>query len=672
MKSILKFIPVFIVSLLLGIPLKAQTIQHVIQQGMTFYELKEYDNGIQSFEQALQFPNPPRDVYTYLTSSYLLNGDPSVAVEAAEKGLGEYPDFLRLKVMKGEALIQMDAEKAIPIFEEIHQTISDSGSEQVDGIQKKSIRHYLGQLYQQTAANAFQEEKLLRAEEYFYKSREFVPDNLSNHNNLAYVLIQQDKWDEAEEVLDNGLNQYPNAENLLLMKAQVFEEMGDSEGMVNILERLYEVDPENVERAILYGKALLKNNQSEKANLFFQKMMSERPRERMLYKALKEINRQRFNQSGLLEVLRMEKEQFPDDRKLLEEYGIELITAQKYDDASAYFDSLATTFNEVIYAQLSARSLLYDDQFEFAENEYRKQLERWPENPILLADFGRILKKNKKFDEAKDVLNKFLSNQNNYKIRIEYAELLEDFSVKEKVLKPLNQTVYAGWANWMLLKDQQLGTITEKSVYLEALIDFIELYESRQQLTQEEVQYGLNHLRTKQPPIFQTAAELQEISEELEEMLFTISKRLSFEDALEVLETGLAEFEESALLHHQKGLLFHQHDKPEPALESFEHAAQIEGTSEETHLYLGHIYAGLNRFVDAVLSFERVLTLNNRNEEAYRSLIRLHQKNGKLDQLCARWAQRYNHQKQNRVLREFLIDALHRADQLEKAKALMD
>jgi len=265
-----------------------------------------------------------------------------------------------------------------------------------------------------------------------------------------------------------------------------------------------------------------------------------------------------------------------------------------------------------------------------------------------------------------------LSNQNNYKIRIEYAELLEDFSVKEKVLKPLNQTVYAGWANWMLLKDQQLGTITEKSVYLEALIDFIELYESRQQLTQEEVQYGLNHLRTKQPPIFQTAAELQEISEELEEMLFTISKRLSFEDALEVLETGLAEFEESALLHHQKGLLFHQHDKPEPALESFEHAAQIEGTSEETHLYLGHIYAGLNRFVDAVLSFERVLTLNNRNEEAYRSLIRLHQKNGELDQLCSRWLGRYNHQKENPVLREFLIDALHRANQFEEARALLD
>ncbi|NBC64792.1 MAG: tetratricopeptide repeat protein [Bacteroidetes bacterium] len=672
MKSILTFISFFILLLLIASPLKGQTIQHVIQQGMTFYELKEYENAIHSFEQALQFPNPPRDVYTYLTSSYLLNGDPSGAVESAEKGLDEHPDFLRLKVMKGEALIQTDTEKAIPVFEEIYQTISDSGNEQVDGVQNKSIRYYLAQLYQQAAANAFQQEKLLRAEEYFYKAREFNPDSLSNHNNLAYVLIQQEKWDEAENVLDTGLEQFPDAENLLFMKAQIFEKKGESEGMANILEALYKVDPENMERAILYGKALLKNNQADKANLFFQKMMSEHPKERMLYQSLKEINRQRFNQSGLLEVLRMEKEQFPDDRKLLEEYGMELLTAQKYDEASAYFDSLATTFDEVAYAQLSARSLLYDDQFELAEQEYRKQLKRWPDSPLLLADFGRILKKNEKFDEAKDLFERYLSNQDNDKIRIEYAELLNDFSGKEKVLKPLNQTIYSGWADWILLKDQQSENISEKSVYSKVLIDFIELYESRQQLTQEEVQYGLNHLRTKQPPIFQAATELKEISNELEEMLSIISKMLSFEDALEVLETGLVEFEESALLHHQKGLLFYQHDKLERALASFEEAAQIEATSEETHLYLGHLYSEFNRFEEAVLSYERVLTLNNGHEEAYRSLIKIHQKHGELDQLCSRWLGRYHHQKQNSVLREFLIDALHRANKFEEARALLD
>jgi len=672
MKSTLKSISVFILILLLGSPLKGQDIQHVIQQGLTFYELKEYENAIHSFEQALQYPNPPRDVYTYVTSSYLLNGDPSGALKSVDEGLDEHPEFLRLKVMKGEALIQMDIEKAIPVFEEIHQTISDSGEEQVDGVQKKVIRHYLGQLYQQVAANAFQDEKLVQSEQYFFKAREFNPDSLSIQNNLAYVLIRQEKWNEAEKVLDTGLEQFPDAENLLFMKAQVYEKEEDAEGMVNTLETLYKVDTENMERAVLYGKALLKNNQSDKANLFFQKMIREHPKERMLYQALKEMNRQRFNQSGLLEVLKMEKEQFPDDRELLEEYGTELITAQKYEEANAFFDSLATVYNDVNYAQLSARSLLYDDQFEPAETEYRKQLERWPNDPLLMPDFGQILKKNEKFDEAKDVFRRYLLNYENSKVRIEYVELLDGFSEKEDLLKPLDQTIYKGWADWILLKDQESEEIIEKSVYSRVLIDLIELYESRQELTQKEVQFGLNHLRTKQPPIFQAATELKEISSELKNMLAVISNRLSFDEALDVLQTGLYKFEESALLHHQKGLLFYRHKKPKLALESFKQAAQIRGDDEETHLYLGHIYAEFDHFEDAALSYERVLTLNDQHEEAYRALIRLHQKYGRLDVLCARWLQRYNHQKQNPVLREFLIDALHRANQFEEARALLE
>lgn len=672
MKSTLKFISFFILFLLIGSPLRGQALQHTIQQGMTFYELKEYENAIHTFEQALQYPYTPRDVYTYLASSYLLNGDSAGAIRSAKEGLEMNPNFLRLKVMKGEALIQTDIKKAIPIFEDIYQAISDSGSDQVDGVQKKVISNYLGQLYRQLAANTFQNDELEHSEDFFYKARKFNPDSLSNHNNLAYVLIKQEKWDEAEQVLDEGLRRFPDAENLLFMKAQVFEKADDSEQLTETLEALYSADPENMERAVLYGKALLKNNQSDKANLFFQKMINEHPEERILYQALKEMNRQRFNQSGLLEVLRLEKEQFPNDQELLEEYGMELITARKYEEASSYFDSLSTTFNEVAYAQLSARALLYDDQFLMAETKYRKQLERWSDHPSLLADFGRILKKNEKFDEAKDVFKRYLSSQESNKLRIDYAELLDDSSEKQEVLKPLHQTIYAGWADWILLKNAQADNITDKSLYSQALIDFIELYESRQQSTQEEVQYGLNHLRTKQPPIFQASTELKEISDELKEMLSMISRRLSFEDALEVLETGLEEFDESAILHHQKGLLFYRHEKPEQALQSFEFAAKIEGKNEETHLNLGHIYSVFNRFEEAALSYERVLTLNDKNKVAYRSLIRLHQKNGELDQLCARWAQRYNHQKQNRVLREFLIDALHRADQLEKARALLD
>ncbi|WP_234567708.1 hypothetical protein [Rhodohalobacter sp. 614A] len=652
--------------------IEAQTLQHSIQQGMTFYELKEYENAIQSFEQSLLFQNPPRDVYTYLTSSYLLIQQPEKAVEIASEGLEEYPDFLRLKVMKGEALIHIDVDEAIVLFQEVDQTIDESQHSEIDGITSDIIQKYLGQLYQRAAALAFQNEELEVSSDYYYKAREIHSDSLSIHNNLAYILIQQEKWDDAEEAVNVGIEQFPEAENLLLMKAQIAERNEDSEQMVNSLESLYRSEPVNMDRAILYGKALLKNNEAEKANLFFQQMINDHPKERSLYRALVDINRQRFNQAGLLQVLEMEKEQFPNDRDLLEEYGTELITAQKYEMASTYFDSLAVEYDEVAYAGLSARAWLYDREYEAAEEIYRKQLDRWPDDSTLLADFGRVLNENGKHEKAKEIFRKFLEENENSQIRIEYARLLDKDVEKEEVLEPLKDTIYQGWAEWILLKDQQKGSSAGKSAYTNTLNGMIELYESRQEVTQEEVQFGLNQLRAKNPPIFQNATELKEISSELQDMFVMISDRLSFEDALEVLHTGLEEFEESTLLYHQEGLLFYEHEKYTEALKSFESAARTGNADEETHLYLGHVYSKSDRFNDAVLSYERVLTLDDQNEDAYRSLVRIHQKNGKLDELCGRWLQRYNHQKQNPVLREFLIDALHRANQFEEVRALLD
>src|SRR5690625_5714568 len=71
-----------------------------------------------------------------------------------------------------------------------------------------------------------------------------------------------------------------------------------------------------MEMVLLYGKALLHTNQADKASQFFWERIREFPEQKILYRTLIDINRQRFNQAGLLEVLRLKKKQFPDeDRK---------------------------------------------------------------------------------------------------------------------------------------------------------------------------------------------------------------------------------------------------------------------------------------------------------------------------------------------------------------------
>jgi len=321
--------------------LSAQTSQFFVQQGLLHYELKEYDEAIRNFETALQYPNPGRDLYVYLASSQLLNQNIEGAIKTAREGLDEYPDFLRLRVMKGEALIQADLKRAIPLFEEIWANMKQNGLSEQDGIRKEDVGRYISRLYQQVAAEAFEANNFRVAANIYQKALPYDPQEIQIHNNLAYVLIQLEEWSEADRAIKTGLRRFPGSENLLLMQAQVYENQENSDALLSTLREWYETDSSNMNRAVLYGQSLMNANRANEANTFFREKIEAYPKERILYETLLDMNRTRFNISGTLEVLRMQMEQFPGEVETEEEYGLELISAQEYEEASAWFDSLA-------------------------------------------------------------------------------------------------------------------------------------------------------------------------------------------------------------------------------------------------------------------------------------------------------------------------------------------
>jgi len=670
-KYLFRILSIFFLLLIPAI-LPAQSSHYFTQQGLLHYELKEFDEAIHHFEMALQYPNPQRDLYTYIMSSHLLNGDTEKAIRWADEGLDEHPEFLRLKVMKGEALIQADVRQAIPVFEEVWDELKRTDSGQMDGIQAETIRQYISRLYQQLAAESFERGDLRSAAGSFERAGGFDQQDVHVHNNLAYIFILLEEWEKADDVIKSGLKRFPQSENLLLMQARIHEQFENSDELLHTLKTLYETDPSNMNRAVLYGRALLSSNRANDANTFFRDKLETYPRERILYETLLDMNRQRFNQSGVLEVLRLQMEQFPGEMELEEEYGLELITAQSYDEANAWFDSLAVAYEEPEFGRLAAHSWLYDEDYEPAETEYRKQLARWPDHTIMMGEFARVLARNGKDEEAKSVLSSFFEKGEDESLRYLYATLNQSDSVRESIIEPLNETMYKGRAEWMMMKHSAENLPkADISGLSETLIDMLRFVENRQKIVQGEAQAGLEDFRSAVPPLFQTATELKEAGEEIREMLEIVRKRLPFDATDKILADALAVYPESALLLHHKGVLYYENGKHEPAKKILLEAAGLETKQKETHLILGRIYRDSGQFDEAVLSFERVLSLDPENRQAYRSLIRIHQENGKMDQLSSRWMQRYQHQKRNAVLREFLVEALHRAERFEEARSVL-
>lgn len=666
----MRYILVFVfLAIMLPEQLISQNAQYFSNQGKLHYELQEYDEAIAAFEHAIHFPNPSRDLYVYLTSSYLLNDNPQKAVERAGEGIGLFDGFIRLKAMKGEGLVYIDRKEAIRTFKDVFNEIRASGEVELAGVQSETIKKYLSQLYEQEAINAFDQDDLSNAAAYYKKAREFNPENPSIHNNLSYILISQQKFEEAFTAIDFGLQNFPGSENLLLMKAQVLEEQNDHEMMASILEQLYKKDPDNIERAVLYGKSLINSNQAQKANLFFREKIEQFPEERALYRVLIDINRQRFNQSGVLQVLKLKMNQFPDDLEIHEEYGLELITARQYGEAHAFFDSLATKYQNPEYGKFASHAILYNEDYELAEQEYRKQITRWPDHSEMLGEFSLVLIQNSRYSEAREVMGKYLRNNENGRIRIQYAKLTEDVTEREEIVKPLNNTLYEGQANWLLAKDSE---IIETEHLKETLNGLTELYNKRKEDVQEEAQFGLSQFRAPNPPLLQIATELDEISEQLQDILIYVQNHFSFTEAVEILETSLNEYPSSALLYHHKGVLFFNNNDLNNAVNNLQRAAELQANNEETHLYLGHIYSAQDEYEQASLFYERVLSISDEHTEAYRSLIRLHQNHEELDTLCNRWLQRYKNENNNQVLKNYLIEVLHRSNRFEEANELIN
>ena len=647
-------------------------MNHFLNQGKIHYELEEYSLAIDNFTTVLEYLQFPKETYQYLASSYILNEEPENAVKIAREGLDEYPEFFRLKIIKGEAYIQFNRDKAIYLFEGVLSELDQKDYQEREGIQKDRIQEYVGRLYQQRAAEAFEAGDLAMAASSFTSAKSYQPEEMSIYNNLAYIFIQKEKWDEAEDVLEQGLKRFPDSESMLFMKAQVLDNSGDSEQLLDSLEKLYLADTSNMERAVLYGTSLLNNNRAEEANLFFQQKLNDYPRERILYRTLIDINRQRHNQSGLLEVYKMKLDEFSEDKDLLEEYGTELITAQKFREAYTHFDSLSTEYNSPEYARQAAWSLLYEEDYEKAERVYETYVTNWPEAVNLKADYGLTLIKNDKLDIATEILETFLNYSSSGWIRIQYVQLLSDKDKIREELELLHNTDYEGLAKWINI--EQISTDVKdysEDYYSEVLTDIIDLYRVKQEQVQNEAQRGLQDLRAPYPPMLQTSEELTFITNELRNMLSFIVDEYSFQFSVDILNLTMEKYSESALLNQQMGKLYYDNSNIEKAKEYLTHAARLSPDNKETHFYLGNVYSSKNEFNKASISYERVLSIDSTYKNAYRSLIRVSQKNGELDQLCNRWMQRYKHNKDNEILREYLIDALHRADRFEEASKIL-
>lgn len=667
----------FVVALLLPNSLFAQNTETPFVFGITYYRQGEFKKAIRPLQQAVIQKPDNINAHKLLTSAYLKTGQFKKAVTAAQNGLNIYPDNIQLLLLKAEAYYNSDYMKAIPVYQEIISLIKKTTGNRQQFLTVDQAQAYIGYLYQRHGNELLKEQKPETAINYFKKALKTSPDSTSIYNNLAYVLIEQKKFEEALEVLDKAVVRFPNAEKLLYLQGQAYRGTNQIDKMTESFHQLYIADSTNVNYAIIYGQALLMSKEIRKANAFFQELIKKYPQNKALYEVLVKIDEMRYDFTAKKNILKLQRKAFPKDNSVTQELAETYVLLEEYDKARQVYDSLATVTGEVNHFLQSARTWLYAEKMDKAVEAYRSLIQQWPKNPAILYEAGLIFHKVGEDEEAIQAFKKAYSLKTSPQILIPYIQILlkrDSVDLAFQYIPKLRGTAYSGIGKLyeLIYKFGDIDQPAKIEKTKQDLLEIFERYESVQKGFLTQTKKRINARELGNPPVLSDERVLERLGSFVDMWYVFLTDTYSYKTGLKIIQDMISEYPASSKLYFFKGRLAFASGDFNISRKALEKTVELGARDSKTFLTLGNTYLELDMIHQAILSFERALTLNPRYEKAYQQIIAVSQKNKILNQLCARWLRRYKNNRQNKMLRDYLIVALQKANRFKDAKSIID
>ncbi|WP_103665025.1 tetratricopeptide repeat protein [Gracilimonas amylolytica] len=644
-----------------------------LSDGIALFQNGEFEKAISQLEKAVDKDPYNTEGYYYLAASQMGLKKYEAVLSTADKALEVAPENVQMLIVKAEALYHLDYPKAIPVYQKITELAGQRGG---DVINKKQAEAYLGYLYKRKANDAFLSGNVDGAVQDYKRARNLTPDSLTVHNNLSYILIQQERWEEAIEALEIGLNRFPTSEQLLFLKGQAHRGAGNSEEMVQSFKVLYELYPDNINYGVIYGQALMATNQARKANEHMNQLIEKHPESEPLYETLKSMSEQRFDMGSKRNVLKLQREAFPDNRLVAMELADTHILLKEYKEAREIYDSLYTASPTPDVALRSARTWIYDGIDEEGLEVYRQLVNEWLNNFKVINETAVVLRSAGLEEPALRLFKNAYAIEKDPGTAIHIIELEDQTKgqIPEHMITDLKRSPYYALGEYFELRHQLSATerTSKKDQFVSSITGILDLYSESTSALTTQTEQVLEGEASPTPEVLQEKRFTEKLSTYVDDWYELLKKSFSSEKQVEIIDEALNEYPGSSRLLYFKGVSKLESGNIAEAKSTFEDAIRNGARDEAIFIKIGDIYAAEEDPDNAILFYERGLSLNNRNKEAYRKIIAVAERYNVLNEVCDRWMLRFETDPDNKTLRDHLISALHKADRFEDARKIIE
>ena len=497
---------------------------------------------------------------------------------------------------------------------------------------------------------------------------------------LGSLYLQTEKIDKAEKIFAEGLQKFPENDVLISNNALLWIKKKNYDKAIKDLEKVWAVNTDNIQIGLQLAKLYRVKYKIKEAFDIYESLLKKHPREKAIYNEMLEYYTVIDDQENRRKILERMEKTFPKDEKITldkirtyvkegkdslaiyhynnyidthpKEFDVYFILSDLYDKKKDYQNAKKILLkgnsfglkNEEYYLKLGNLNEKENDILA-AKKTYSEMIQRYPSNFLPYFRIGNLFFDENKTDSAKVYYDLALSvDKKQPFVLAKLAELYEKENNKEKALSYHKKAfVY----NMTVLNSEQKIMMAQlnNSGNLLTLMDKIDLSsEKRMKIYKENIEKANRYL----------------------------SDNLSTEKYLEEINSLIEDYPTSSILYYYKGLFYESNNNFKTAEKLYLRVLSVAPRDIDTHKRIGGLYKKMNEPNKAIQSYKRVLSLNDKDREAYKTLIKLYRGEGRLSELCDEWMRFFFTQPENEVLKEYLIEALHKADRKEDAAKIIN
>ncbi|NUN10042.1 MAG: tetratricopeptide repeat protein [Ignavibacteriaceae bacterium] len=656
--------------LIFGLSIFIHSQQADLQRAASLYSSGKYEEAGKIFESLIDKGFQSRDIFSGAIDCALKLNQTNKALSLAEMAVAKLGSDYDLELLTVQLYSQTgNNQKAMSSLEKLIKRYPDS----------TSLKSALSDLHLMRGGEHYNKGKLTEAADAMIAALRYNTRNHDARKNLVVIYLKQKKYKEALPYATEAYKFQPGdkTSRQLYFEALIGNEKYDE--ALKVSEQIVKSSPDDMQAGLNNAMLYRYNQDGENAYARYAELRKKFPRAKEVY--LAEIDFLELNKRYdiIIDRYREFLSLTPDDVDMLLGLGRTYENKKSYDTA------------RTIYSELVAKDLYRDAQLLIAESyvkEGRNEdaiqvLEKYilsgGKNPASFERITALLRAAGDTERAKVFLLTAINvhpGKTDFVLSLAkqyYYDGKKDSSMiwLEKVKQNYIDHPEISYYTARIYADRN---DTARSVFhFNRAVRY--LLERSQQL-QTEILASVSGGNINNPDSIGRAKvsgeELDTVSSVLKDSFKKLRSLMGPAEYLAALKKMIADLPQAALLYMQRGLYLFETGQAEEARADFETALLLSPSSDEVQSAAGDFYESRGENEKALLAFRKASSLNKKSASHYRKVIDLAQKLGTLNDVCDYWLKLYETDSKNSILREHLIEALHKSGRIEEANRIIN